>query len=214
MITDPGPIPDILKIDGKSEAAAIVKAAAEPTPGVEPPPLAPAAPEPGAPAGRSMSPEAIRSRNRRAARKTGKGGRPVATEPPVTDAPTDDEIRQQAEMMNSLIFGTMMTIGGEAWVPSGFKHGPITDEMSACNAALADYLRQHPDVKLPPWAGLAAAYGNYVGMRLMAPTVRTKLAFGLRGLFGRIRNWWRNRRKKPADAAGEGVKADDRTSPS
>lgn len=89
-------------------------------------------------------------------------------EPPTPRPMTTAQAEAEAKLASSMAFSSLQSLLGDEWEPDD-------DERGSVNAALAEYLRTSGGLGLPPWAGVALAFGSYA-------VRRTKVGemFGLR----------------------------------
>lgn len=99
-----------------------------------------------------------------------------------------------AREFNLLFFGISVAFLGE-------RSAPTVEERERCDAALAEYLKLHPELKPRPELALLIAYGGWLGNRLASePTVRERAAAvwqRSRGLLAGVLDKMR-RKKAPA----------------
>lgn len=93
-------------------------------------------------------------------------------------ASADAKRLQDAMGYNAIVFGFSVMLLGSDMIPS-------PDERAHCDAALAEYLRLHPDWKPRPELLLAVAYLGYLAPRVDQPTVKDRLS----RIYLRVRDW-------------------------
>lgn len=99
---------------------------------------------------------------------TDNGDGTAMDEPPASAPMTAAQATAEARLASAMAFSTLQSLLGDEWSPDD-------DERDSVNGALAEYLRTSGGLGLPPWAGVALAFGSYA-------VRRTKVGemFGLR----------------------------------
>lgn len=106
-----------------------------------------------------------------------------------------DESAAAGAAIAESIFLLCRSIGGEAFTP--IERDNI-NERAMMTSAWQRYCEAKGISEIPPSLFVGVAMMTYVGPRLSEPTVRERIG----GAFGRLRNWWRNRKARKAEAAG------------
>jgi len=118
-----------------------------------------------------------RKRGRKPGQQYGRiGGSPLTDngdgtamdEPPQPAPMTAAQAKAEAKLASSMAFSTLQSLLGDEWEPD-------PDERDGVNDALAEYLRTSGGLGLPPWAGVALAFGSYAVRRTKVGEI-----FGLR----------------------------------
>jgi len=104
--------------------------------------------------------------------------------------------RYTAEVAAGLYIQTGVAIFGDEWQPEKSKE---MDERQNLVNATDDYFKMVGFTELPPWAGLAVAYGSYGLRRFNRPVTKTKLQKAgdwCRNKIVKFYNWRLSRKKK------------------
>lgn len=101
--------------------------------------------------------------------------------------------RATAQVVAGTFIQTSIVIFGDEWKPEISKE---FNEVEFLTQATDDYMKVAGFKEMPPWMGLAVAYGSYVTKRLNKPQTQAKLKTWFQAVKDKIVLWWVNRNNK------------------
>jgi len=115
----------------------------------------------------------------------------------VAPAPGIDQMaakrRATAQVCAGTFIQTSIVIFGDEWRPEITKD---FNEVEFLTQATDDYMKIAGFKEMPPWMGLAVAYGSYITKRLNKPQTQAKIKTWFQAAKDKIVLWWVNRNNK------------------